>query len=166
MLGGGAEVVGLDFRGFKTWRGAMEPIGPQPPPPLTASLLREVPFGALIDRAWQSSVRFRRMTARQAAHTADTLEVLKAQTAARSGRTGRPPLSPEHLAEVAKVHRESRLQGENPTASVATRFGISYAAASKRVAKARQLGLLERTTPGRAGAGRVHTDRRKGGQQR
>jgi hypothetical protein len=69
-------------------------------------------------------------------------------TYVEGGRTGRRPLTTTELATVAAIYRDG---GSQPTKAVADALNISRSAAAKRVVRAREAGLLEPTTQGRAG---------------
>ena len=72
----------------------------------------------------------------------------------RKRRGGRPPIyGPDHWIEVARVYREAYAGKRlTPTRAVATHFDVSVTAAVKWVAKCRELGLLPKTTQGKARA--------------
>ena len=59
---------------------------------------------------------------------------------------GRPPTDPELIEEAAEVYRAAE---HHPLQAVADAQGVSRPTASRRVAKARQRGLLPPTTPGK-----------------
>ena len=65
------------------------------------------------------------------------------------GADGQLLSADEALAEVARVYKAAWV-GENPTAAVARELHLSESAAAKRVARAREKGLLPPTTRGRA----------------
>ena len=63
----------------------------------------------------------------------------------------RPPIYDDaHWAQVASVYREGYLRGTRPMQYVARRLKVTHSAAAKWVARCRDLGLLTRTTRGRA----------------
>jgi hypothetical protein len=71
----------------------------------------------------------------------------------------------EALAEVAAIYMAAWRARGNPTKAVAESLSLSRSAAAKRVARARQAGLLPATTKGRpAGRGTDGVDREVEGQ--
>ena len=74
----------------------------------------------------------------------------------RSGR-GRRGFPAEHYMEVADVYRRAHARGEYPTQAVSAHFNVSKTTGGKKVARARQLGLLGAAKKGKPG----ETGRRK-----
>jgi hypothetical protein len=73
-------------------------------------------------------------------------------------RAGRVPMAqrrnritPEHLAEVARIYREAWEAGEHPTIAVQNYFGISHSTAARWVGQARRAGHLGRPAEGSRG---------------
>jgi hypothetical protein len=146
--------------------------------PLLTTVLRRFPFGELVDRQRQQAYRELRealavdasgyepipglehvpffSTERRAARETTIRrmrlrEPLAAYEAAEKGRGGRPSYPPQHFEQVATVYAEAHAAGKPPTKAVAMRFGITRSAAAKQVSRARDLGFLGETNPGRAG---------------
>jgi hypothetical protein len=69
----------------------------------------------------------------------------------------------EHWEQVAQIYTEALRAGESPTTAVQIKAVVSQATARKWVARARELGLLPRTTQGKAAA--WPTPRQQGRQQ-
>jgi hypothetical protein len=87
----------------------------------------------------------------------------------KSGRPPDPRTNPiygqEHFENVVRVYKAAWDQHQAPTKAVAEHFHVSRTAAGKWVARSRAMGLLDPTTPGRAGglrsAKKSATKRRK-----
>jgi len=120
---------------------------------ITAELIRSVPVGLLIEKVHQY----------RAAHLREELErpdVQQAQReirqslerrlaqAEREARQGGRGLGPSHYAEVAEIYLEA---SGSPTTEVAKRKNVSVSTAATWVSRARDMGLLDPTTKGRAG---------------
>jgi hypothetical protein len=144
--------------------------------PVTSSLLRELtapksaglPFGAVVRKLrsqWIRSLRYASedsqdptsVWARLHPGPTEERELLesarKSWGAAQTSRGRKPTLGPEHFARVAAVYRDAFKKGLPPTLTVAKKVGGSpqaRSAAAKWVARARELGLLEKTTQGRS----------------
>lgn len=85
----------------------------------------------------------------------DAAEVLlrMAEEAEARPAGGAYPRVRDDLAEVASVYREALERGERgPTTTVAEALGLTIDQAAKRVAACRRVGLLPRTSSGRARA--------------
>jgi hypothetical protein len=86
-------------------------------------------------------------------------ELLRRRAAAEKLRAsqpqgrGRPAIPLEELQQVGRTYAEAHRAGRSPTRAVAETFGISYAAASKRVANCRKVGILGPAEQGKAGVG-------------
>jgi hypothetical protein len=66
-------------------------------------------------------------------------------------KRGRPPkYGPEHFAKVAQVYSEAHANRRTPTRAVAKHFKATESQAAKWVARCRELGLLPKTTRGKA----------------
>jgi hypothetical protein len=66
---------------------------------------------------------------------------------------GRPPTHGlDHFVEVAQVYREAYGENRTPTRAVAKHFRVTPSAAAKWVARCRELGLLPKTSRGKARA--------------
>jgi hypothetical protein len=103
--------------------------------PLTATTIRQLPLGDMIEEA-----------RREVAAHADLVEVLApgsyGSLSARGPQRGRSH-TPEVLAEVAQVYRRAYYEGQSVQQAVAEHFTISPDAATKRIMKARAAGLLD-----------------------
>jgi len=75
-----------------------------------------------------------------------------AQAAQRRGR-GRPPVPLAELQQVGRIYAEAYRAKRFPTKAVAEQLDISYAAATKRVASCRKVGILGPAEQGKAGLG-------------
>jgi hypothetical protein len=132
------ECTGVDVR-------AVDAAGAKPEI-VTASLLRSLPLGRLIDKHL--------VTFKTAITTEDidgTVYRFESDYTGRPKRGGRPvKYGPEHYVEVARTYREAYERRRTPTRAVAARFKVSETAAAKWVAKCRDLGLLPQTTKGKA----------------
>jgi transposase len=155
------EGTGVDFE---------QELGAPEPVPVTTSVLRSIPLARLTEQAlWEFartygaaasgapegefereyakafSPEFAKATGEEQRRRffEDRAAAARAATAAKRG-PGRPRLyDDEHFAEVARVYREHS-GGPAPTKAVAESFQTSKATAAKWVARARDMGLLER----------------------
>jgi hypothetical protein len=59
-------------------------------------------------------------------------------------------ITPSHLTEVVRIYRDAVEAGKPPTQTVSEKMHVSHSAASKYVRKAREEGLLAKTTRGKA----------------
>ena len=166
---GRQECIGLTLRSFgiidekrKLARPVREAEGVHP---LRAEVLRGALTMGVIDQRRSKVVEFLDYAA-NADHMKryQTAEVatLRAEFAAGprrriTGADGAPMPTADALAEVARVYREAWQVGANPTAAVADVFTLSRSAAAKRVARAREAGLLPPTTRGQARGGKGAT---------
>jgi hypothetical protein len=74
----------------------------------------------------------------------------EAWSSERTGR-GRPPkYGLDHFEDVARVYRGAFARNRTPTRGVARHFEVTESTAAKWVARCRALGLLPKTTRGRA----------------
>jgi hypothetical protein len=135
---------------------------------ITASTLREINLGSVIDKArrlaashWHYMGRETRFTDGRAipkqklrAIRAEVRKRLPAATAKGKRRGGRRPLPVEHLVDVAETYLAAWENGESPTKAVGAWGHVSDSTAAKWVSRARQAGFLEKTTKGKAGPGR------------
>ncbi len=140
---GYARLVGVYVRGFD---GERIPNPGGPVETLTATVFRALPIIELADRAF-AQAKARWGTFRVGPVVDDDVDIFGSYTPTAK-RGGRRPLTADDLARVAVVYRSG---GTKPTKAVADALGISVSAAGKRVARAREAGLLERTTQGRVG---------------
>jgi hypothetical protein len=119
-----------------------------PPAIVTTSVLRSIPLAKLLEK------HFVGMKSSSTGPDMDgTIYTVEHDYTAgpRSHKGGRPPkYDPEHFAEVARIYREALGNRKTPTRAVARHFKTSHTAAAKWVAKARELGLLPKTTRGKA----------------
>jgi hypothetical protein len=138
--GGRAELTSLSITPIA------HPEREEEPPILTATTLRRLPLGQLVNE-WRA---FRRRINREAvrAGVADD----------NTPRPGRPTYwTRERLADVARVYRAAWESGQNPTVAVydhgrrrdAAYRTNSMSMAAKAVASARRRGLLPKTSQGR-----------------
>jgi len=81
-------------------------------------------------------------------------EAEAAQAAKRRGR-GRPPVPLAELQQVGRIYGQAYRTTGSPTKAVAERLGISYAAATKRVASCRKVGILGPAEQGKASVGQL-----------
>jgi hypothetical protein len=92
--------------------------------PVTTGLLRQIPLRTLVELAVGTTLR-----------SLNLAEVLVAEDVA--GTAGN-----NEMREVVHRYRIARLVGAAPTEAVAVALGVSRATAARRVARARELGLL------------------------
>ena len=83
--------------------------------------------------------------------TMDEIKEAKKTTDTIKAGPGRPPLAASHYASVARTYRLAHSQGLPPTKAVSQRFCIGKSTAAKRIARARDLGLLGPATKGKPG---------------
>lgn len=175
VIDGRAECVGLELRSFR------EPDEPASCTPgtvflwgssgierlveidaaterISASLVRGLPIGRLLDEARRggASLRHPRAFDQEPGWSPDPAARIDAgQKFEAAKRRGRPTQwTSERLAEVADVYLEAWIAGDPPRKAVAERFHVSMAAAAKLVGRARKTGLLGSTHRGKAGPGR------------
>lgn len=156
--------------------GGYEPIGDDGPRPVLASEVRSIPLARLLQQAaaelrqhFQADLvthqYFRELgeayrpgptdlTGRPRGEAGLQYERLLARAIEslgepRPGVGRKRMLGPEELAKVADTYLTAWRQGNPPTQAVAKAFGISASAAAKRVAQARNAGLLAPTSSGR-----------------
>jgi len=126
------------------------------PVPVTMSALRSVPLGRIIDEALRQHTRRLRDWAKvlEPGQQAELLPLVAAAAASLPRAPGRPPsYNSEHFVKVADAYTKARRAGESPTKAVASRFHVSYPTAANWVARARAMGFLPPTSPGRAVGG-------------
>lgn len=82
-------------------------------------------------------------------------EAAEALQAAQPRGRGRPPIPLGELREVARIYAEAFRAKRPPTRAVAETLGLSYAAAAKRVASCRKVGVLGAAEQGKARVGMV-----------
>lgn len=176
---GRPEVVGLEL-----WKG-VEPNGVHaassyrrvkgvPLEGVGASDLKALPVAAILARLWEHQ---RRQVEAQVDQAEERLaqgdlseshrqmwELVREQEATtqfRGERSSRARRDDEaHFAEVAAIYRQAHQNRRPPTKAVAEEFTVSHSTATKWVARARGMGLLGPTKPGKAG-GITRTTRRK-----
>jgi len=139
---GYARLIGVYVRGFDGENG---PNPGERVETLTATVFRGLPLIELADRALAQAKR-RQAQFQVGPVVDDGVDIFGSYTP--EARTGRPRLTADDLARVAATYRAG---GTKPTKAVADAEGISVSAAGKRVARAREAGLLEPTTQGRVG---------------
>lgn len=117
--------------------------------PVTATLMRSVPVGRLIDEVLRdSSLELVRLAGLPSFNTLATLaeanlSLLRPKPAGDEStpRRGRPrKYGPEHYARVARIYLES---ASSPTSRVADDFKVPITRAANWVRTARDLGLLD-----------------------
>lgn len=141
------ECVGLDLHTFadRGLPGVEHYRGPgqdRDPAPITAELWRSVPVRAVIEAE-------RRSLAKELRASSDP----RLRKIAESWARPRPRVGVLRRGDherVATVYRDALRRGDNPTQAVARAFHLSTSAAAKRVARAREHGLLPPTTRGKA----------------
>lgn len=164
-LNGIAECVGLDVRSFKetvTESGdrVTQPVGGALTP-VSASLVRSLPVAGLVTSAVKDFAHLLGWTAdgeegtnpqaRQAAR--DALPRYERHQGSRTYWTR------ERLAEVADVYAQALALKQRPTQAVAGTFNLSPSMAAKLVGRCRKEGLLDPTTPGKAGGAKPRRKR-------
>lgn len=142
---GRPECVGLDIRSFRMKDDKARPVGPNMSP-VTATVLRRLNVGSLIEEARRDAEDIRRYwaTAKGVPRRAKRLAAEQARAFDESDgrRMGRPPLyGPDHYERVAEVYMAG---GRQPRQAVARQFGISPSQASKWIKKAEDMGFLQR----------------------
>lgn len=116
--------------------------------PVTASLLRSIPFGRFVaDKRRQRHGTLLRLATGYAGQRSEAL----AERQLDEYAAGKPRYGEDHWRDVAEVYREAHRSGEAPTRAVAEVFGVSRTAAGKWVARCREAGLLGRTEQRKAG---------------
>jgi hypothetical protein len=106
---------------------------------LTSSTVRSLPLGRLVRES---------KAARYAATGGEVVEAFDAGS--EKSRSRRPALDDAHYAEVARVYSRAVGRGSAPRQAVMERWHATAPTASRWVAKARSLGLLPETSPGKA----------------
>jgi hypothetical protein len=145
----GSYIVTLRFAPIE---GRMECVGVDveavPGGAVTAVALHSIPLGKLIAK--------RQSEAGNAIASPATIAVttsIPQPTVLTTRRGGRPPKYDRAWWEkVARVYVEAYARNRTPTRAVASRFRVSESAAAKWVAKCRDIGLLPKTTRGKARA--------------
>lgn len=172
------ECIGLEI-----WKGAEPTQEPEvflfghEVTPIEGSDLRTLPLGQLLRMLWEvqreaaaeraenlnkqrriyQDISRRHPEREPFALTADD-QLLRdyeaeAREAAGAGRRRRKWDDEEHFARVAAVYRKAVVDRLPPTKTVGETLHCSYATATKWVARARELGLLAKTSPGRPSRG-------------
>lgn len=110
---GTAQVVGFDLHGFTgEWGDELEPVDEgESIPTLSASLLRQVPFGRLVDQSWRESRAFDEVLAGVTDDPVGALLSIQADLPPKGanepqGRPTRVGLS--HLGLVADIYKRAR----------------------------------------------------------
>ena len=163
--GRGPWVVSVELeRGDSEWQCVAFHVSGRKGKPVTASLLRTLPVGTLIDLA-----RKMRADADQHGDHNDPADLerraqLRHRVLQRQRSEGGRPRDwgPEHFAEVASIYLRAIESGEKPTQSVARHFKVEQSTAAKWVARARhEYRLLAPTERGKAsGLAAKRTQRR------
>lgn len=164
------ECVGLEIwksvypdlkDGHVVARGKLEPIA--------GSDLRQLPLGQLLADLWElqrSAARKSRAHSEMEAHLAERFgnETWLKQATAAAGEATAFLTQPrerkrwddvDHFEKVAAAYRAAVANHQPPTKAVASHMNCSYSSATKWVARARELGLLAETTPGRPSRGQT-----------
>lgn len=144
-INGRAECVGIDITSARPedvfedrWSALTERM-PETATPLTTSVLRNLRIGELIaEEREQMATTMGELVGPDD----ESLNVFGA-----SGRTMRDSTR-KRLQRVADTYRKAWHQGKPPVQTVAKRFGVSEAAASKLVFRARSAGMLPPTSSG------------------
>lgn len=179
------ECIGLEI-----WKGAEPSQEPEvflfgnEVTPIEGSDLRALPLGQLLRMLWE-------VQREAAAEAADTLtkrrrlyldvsrrhperewfgmgdlaalgdDIADAKATAGTQRRRKKWDDEEHFAQVAAVYQQAVVGRLPPTKTVAETLHCSYATATKWVARARELGLLAKTSPGRPSRGTTTTKGKK-----
>ncbi len=135
----------------------IEPMGG--PEPITSTFLRSLPVASVVDKALGDHLDFLTDVAERGGAigmSEDTRErAAKARrrwerwTASRRGGPT-PKYGPEHFEAIAATYTDALAARKPPTREVARHFQVSESTAAKWVARARALGLLPKTTKGKA----------------
>lgn len=161
-----AEVGGrLECVRFEIGADVDEPNAPDPAP-LTASVLRGVPLGELIDQTLFEHTKRLRRWAREAGPTGREARHLRDRVAAAEGSLGRAPGRPpeysdDHFKLVADAYTRAWKINRPPRQAVATQWQVSPSTAAKWVARARKMGFLPPTKRGRPRGGQPPVERTK-----
>jgi hypothetical protein len=121
--------------------------------PLTSAGIR-VPLGELVAAVRASFADGFAELAESDDSRDELVERARIYAADKRGGRGRKGLPVEHYEEVAQVYREEYATAEGrpkPTEAVRRHFNVGKSSAAKKVARARELGLLGPARPGRAG---------------
>jgi len=159
-----AEVGGrLECVRFEIGADMDEPNSPDPVP-VTASALRGIPLGELIDQALFERTKTLRRWAKEAGPAGGRSRRLRDRVASAEASLGRAPGRPpeyseDHFKQVADAYTRAWKIGGHPTESVATQWHVSPSAAAKWVARAREMGFLPPTERGRARGGQPRGER-------
>jgi hypothetical protein len=145
---GYARLIGVNIRGFAGDNG---PAPGEPVETLTATVFRSLPLIELADQAF-AQIKKRQGLFQVGPEVGDSVDITGSHTP--GGKTGRQPLTIDELERVAAIYRGG---GTKPTKTVAEALCISVSAAAKRVKRARDAGLLDKTTQGRVGGPTVRT---------
>jgi hypothetical protein len=143
-IGGYSRLISVEVKGylFGDDGPAVTTSGVEPVTSVTATAVRDLPLEHVAHLVWEKIAKS------QAAFYVGPGEDVAIGHHVPGGKTGRKPLTTDDLAKVAAIYRAG---GAKPTKAVADALGISVSAAAKRVARAREVGLLEPTVQGRAG---------------
>ncbi len=152
---GRMECVGIDIRSFRQPRkqhlvGSASQLPGTDPQAVSTSLLRSLPLGRILE-------------AKRTDHAGLASEMFREEPSRRwhAPKRRRAKYGPEHFAEVARVYREAFTRNRTPTRAVARHFEVSPTAAAKWVVRCRDLGLLPKTTRGRARSVEPGTGKRR-----
>ncbi|HXF72995.1 MAG TPA: helix-turn-helix domain-containing protein [Actinomycetota bacterium] len=136
LVRGAPELVGL----------AIHPLPRTEPRPLDAVQLRRcVALGTAIPEAV-------RLLVESDAFPELEVDIDELRQAAEPTPTGRRRLGPHQFLQIAKIYVTTK---RAPTQAVAERFGVSRGTAARWVRRAREMGFLTETSPGKASSGLV-----------
>jgi hypothetical protein len=176
---GRIECVGVVVRSFRERNVSREPgkpdirpVGlPGGPAPVTRTLLKSLPLGALVDESRRHLAEFDAFVATARGARAFGVPPSGQRIAARLAaelkgelkkRPGRPlSFTHEDFDRLSRIYAEAHANNRKPTRAVAQAFNLSPSQAARRVHQARELGYLGPTSRGVAG-GVVPKKRRKG----
>jgi hypothetical protein len=161
VIDGRPELIGVEVWAVPPERSGA--FGPHPLRPLRSKDLRFA-LDQLVQSVRASALKTAQIVAAEPDFFSDKARASARRAAKlfvkKPGTPGRPvTYGPEHFAEVARIYREAFEAGPAPTKAVTIKFDVSYATASKWVARARAAGLLPATERGRARA--VEPDRKR-----
>ncbi len=127
-------------------------------PRIDGQTMRNLPWGAIIEASREAMTDLLERDPDTSDWPAEWVKGLAAwrddtaaeRNALREGRRGRD-LGNGHYREVAEVYARAVQAGQPPTMAVAAHFQVEKSSAAKKVARARERGLLPPTTRGRIG---------------
>lgn len=147
FIDGRPECVGIEITSSVEHDESLNRMFPDlVPTRLTATGVREVPFGELVARERQRTAESLREGAADPLNFPQESELMQrfaAEWAEGSKGRGRPrEYGPDHWAEVANEYRRALAESDAPTKAVAQRWNVTKSAAAKWVARTRSMGLL------------------------